>query len=437
MSIKARLKSCVPLLDDLLRYNPWSQGALSLIHWLIAALTPPHRASWLSRACAAARCAPSAVWMEAIEGWMLRRLDALTPETLWSWQPQEKSVVEVNKAAILKLPSIDEKGVVFVSFESQWEKLLALGPKRLAAFASEYDLVVAPTWSPPHSVTNLVFPRLFPGALPCTISNLLDLQIFPRLHSSYLPVELFASSWVHPELYQPRARIDRDIDLLMVANFGRYKRHHVLFAALARIPREKRPRVVLVGQPHGSRTADVLLQEMDDYGVRDCITLRSRISDAEVVDILCRSKAALITSLREGSCVAVVESMMADTPLALLKGAHIGSSAFLNEQTGRWLDEDKLHIQLPQFIAEAGSFSPRRWLLENGVECHASTQTLNQHLRVRAAASGIPWTTDLAEHHWRPDPILLDANFRAKAGAEAARLRQTLGLHIPITGYEA
>lgn len=426
----------MPLLDDLMRYNTWSQGALSFAHWLLAVVTPADREAWLVRACSAARCSPSKAWMEAIEAWMLRRLDSLPIEVLWSWQPEVKPDVEVNKAAILKLPAAGEKGVVFISFESQWEKLLALGPERLAAFAAEYDLVVAPTWSPPHSVTNLVFPRLFPGELPCTISNRLDLEIFPRLHGSYHPVELFASSWVNPDLYQPRPRSDRDIDLLMVANFGRYKRHHILFAALSRIPKEQRPRVVLVGQPHGGRTAEILLQEMDHYVVRECITLRSRISDAEVVDILCRSKVALITSLREGSCVAVVESMMADTPLALLKGAHIGSSAFLNEQTGLWLDEDKLHLQLPRFIADAESFTPRSWLLEHGVECHASTRKLNEHLQAEALSKGLPWTVDIAEHHWRPDPVILDADFRSKAGAEALRLRKKLGLQIPITGYE-
>jgi glycosyltransferase involved in cell wall biosynthesis len=121
---------------------------------------------------------------------------------------------------------------------------------------------------------------------------------------------IFASSWVNPDIYRPRSRCERDIDLVMVANFGRYKRHHVLFSALARIPREKRPKVTLVGQPQGGRTAGILLREMDDHGVRDCITLRSRISDAEVVDILCRSKAALISSLREGYCVAAVEAMI-------------------------------------------------------------------------------------------------------------------------------
>jgi hypothetical protein len=41
------MKSWMPLLDDLLRYNSWSQGALSLVHWLLAVLTPADREAWL------------------------------------------------------------------------------------------------------------------------------------------------------------------------------------------------------------------------------------------------------------------------------------------------------------------------------------------------------------------------------------------------------
>ena len=432
MTLPARMRAWRSRLDDLLRYNPAPQACLCLLHWALAAIKPKISADWLSHACSAARCAPSSDWMQAVEQWTLRRLDQIPNEVLWSWQPPESDTVEVRKSAILKPSRPGEKGVVFVSFESQWEKLLALGPRRLAAFSEAYELVVAPTWSPPHSPANLVFPRLFPGPLPCTISNLQDLEIFPRLHPSYRPARLFASSWVNAELYEPRAHSDRDIDLLMIANFGRYKRHHVLFRALGRIPRDQRPNVVLVGQPHGNRTADVLLREMDDYGVRDSITLRSRISDAEVLEILCRSKVAVITSLREGSCVAVVESMMADTPLGLLREAHIGSSAFLNEHTGRWLDPDRLDQELLRFIADARTFSPRTWLLDHGVHCTNSTRVLNSHLKALAESEGRPWTEDCAEHHWRPDPLLRQPDDQKMAFAEAKRIQEQLGLILPI-----
>ena len=430
MRSAALIQGLTPRLDDLMRYHRASQAMLCQLHWTAARLLPARKSAWLAHACAAARCATSPSTLQSIEAWMKRRLNSLPAAVLWSWQPPQAEQVTISKTAILKPASAAEKGVVFISFESQWQKLLALGPDRLATFAAGYDLVLAPTWSPPHSPVNLVFPRLFPGALPCTISNLADLEILPRLHGSYQPLPLFASSWVNPALYQPRTRGDRDIDLVMVANFGRYKRHHVLFSALARLPQNKRPNVTLIGQPHGLRTMDVLQREMAAHGVQDCITLRSRVSDAEVVDTLCRSKTALIASLREGSCVAVVEAMMADTPVALLEGANIGSSAFLNEHTGRWLHERRLHEELPAFIAESDHCTPRAWLLDHGVHCHASTEALNNHLRTAALSQGRPWTRDLFAHHWRPDPVLLQADEREAAALETTSILGSLGLRL-------
>jgi hypothetical protein len=116
--------------------------------------------------------------------------------------------------------------------------------------------------------------------------------------------------------------------------------------------------------------------------------------------------------------------MMADTPLALLKGAQIGSSAFLNEHTGCWLDARKLHEELPAFIAGSDRFSPRAWLLENGIHCQAGTRTLNGHLRTAAIGEGRPWTRDIFAHHWRPDPILLSAADTTAAARERAEIEQ-------------
>ena len=430
MSAAALRQSFGPRVGDLARYHRLSQSLLSVMHGAVARCLPIHTPTWLSHACSSARCAPTSAAMQSIERWMIRRLDSLPTSVLWSWQPSPSKQVQISKTAILKPSSPDEKGLVFISFESQWQKLLSLGPDRLAAFAEDYDLVLAPTWSPPHSPVNLVFPRLFPGALPCTISNLADLEILPRLHGSYQPLRLFASSWVNPALYQPRPRGDRDIDLVMVANFGRYKRHHVLFSALAKLPADKRPKVTLIGQPHGHRTVETLEREMTAYDVRAGITLRSRVSDAEVVDTLCRSKTALIASLREGSCVAVVEAMMADTPVALLEGAHIGSSAFLNEHTGRWLNEQQLHEELPVFIKESDRYSPRSWLLDHGVHCHASTEVLNTTLKAAALAAGRPWTRDLFGHHWRPDPILLKTEDQHASAQERQAIEQRWGLSL-------
>ena len=385
----------------------------------------------LSAWCAAARVARSDAQMQRIEQRAASLLDALSREQLWALAPQTAPEVTVRKAAILKLPESDgEKGVMIISFESQWVHLLALGPDRLARFLEQYQLVLAPTWSPPHHPVNLLFPRLVRGPIFTTISNDADLEIFPRLHASYRPLPLLASSWVNPDLYAPRPASERDIDLVMVANFGRYKRHHVLFQALANGGTPSLKRIVLIGQPQDGRTTEILMNEADLFGVRNRIEVRSRISDAELVDCLCRAKASFVASLREGSCVAVVEAMMGGAPVGLLRGAAMGSARFLNEETGRWLDPGNLANELEALVKQHTKFRPRGWLLQNGIECRTSRDRLNDALRADAERSGRVWRRDLWIHHWRPDPLLLEeANVPPARGA-AERLLGDFGLRL-------
>jgi glycosyltransferase involved in cell wall biosynthesis len=237
---------------------------------------------------------------------------------------------------------------------------------------------------------------------------------------------------VNPEIFAPQPMAGRDIDVIVLSNFAAYKRHHVLFRALAQIPPAQRPRVMLVGQPDGKRNGEALLGEAADFGVRDCIELRQSVSDAEVCALLCRSKTALIVSRREGSCVAVVEAMMAGAPVGLLSGAEIGSAAFLNPQTGRWLDEKNLGKDLLNLIADAPSFSPREWLLQHGVDCHSSTRIANEALRDEALCNGEPWTQDLWTLHWRPNPRLPDPAQDRLAQEEVEAVRQKHGVHFGI-----
>ncbi|MDB6139666.1 MAG: glycosyltransferase, partial [Verrucomicrobiaceae bacterium] len=259
-----------------------------------------------------------------------------------------------------------------------------------------------------------------------------DHEIMPRISDRYRLLPLFASSWVDPGMFKPLPMAARDIDVIVLSNFARYKRHQVLFRALSRISPERRPRVMLVGQPDGPRTGEVLLSEAAAFGVRDCIEIRQSVSDAEVCALLCRSRCALITSRREGSCVAVVEAMMAGTPVGLLRGAQIGSAAFLDEHTGRWLDETKLADELPQFIADAACFMPRDRILAQGIDCYSSTRTANAALRAEALRCGEPWTQDLWTLHWRPNPQLLFAREESLAKSETEAIRRNHGVHFGV-----
>jgi glycosyltransferase involved in cell wall biosynthesis len=416
--------------EDRLRFSPRVRGTLSRWKILRDACSAPKNdqalAHSIRRLCAAVLLAPTetatARGMERIR----RRLERLDSANIdWSDFFPRAGDRRLYTAAVLKpYVSEREKGVLFFSFEHSWVRLLTLCDYR--ALAQRYTLVLAPSWSPPHSIVSYVFPRAWPDPVLTLLSNRKDLELFPRISPKYVPVPLFASSWVNPDLFEPLPRDQRDIDLLMVANFGKFKRHHALFRALRHMPPA---RILLIGQDQDGRTADTIRALARTYGVADRFTLVANAAYEEVAKALCRSRASVILSRREGSCVVVAESLFADTPVGLLEDAAIGSREFINPSTGCLLREDRLAEQLQELIATADRYAPRRWA-EKNIACLHSSRLLNDALRQHQTARGEEWTCDIAPLCWRPDPRLVHAADRRRLRAERQDIRDRFGIEI-------
>ncbi|MCX8157196.1 MAG: glycosyltransferase [Verrucomicrobiae bacterium] len=380
--------------------------------------------------CRAIRLVPASKHARRWEVQARQRLAALT-------EPLEPAVFDVRaaasrdleKAVLLKPPlSAREPGVLYIAFEYQWMRLLSLPPAQREEFARQYTLVLAPSWSPPHSVFNFYFPQVWPVPVFCQISHPADAQWLPHLSPRYRVVPLMPSHWVNPEAFAPRPKSERDLHLVMVANFAEFKRHLVFFHALRRLPRDWR--VVLIGQREGGRTAKDIQAEAAAFGVADRFTLRESVAHAEVCDTLCRARASVVLSRREGACVVVAESLFADTPVGLIKGAHIGSGQFLNPQTGRWLKEDRLAEDLRRLVEEAHTCQPRAWALAAKITCQDSSRQLNELVRQQALADGQEWTGDLAPMQWRPNPALVSAADAERLAPACKALAARYGIHL-------
>ena len=342
-------------------------------------------------------------------------------------RPAASTPALLQKSVILKPRiSAEEPGVIFISFEHQWAQLLRL--PNVEQLAQDYTLVVSPTWSPPHSPLNVVFPALWPKPVHCLISHDNDLATLPRLSSNYRMIPLLASNWVNEKVFAPRVKGERDLDLVMVANFAPFKRHVRFFQALQNMPRDLK--VLLIGQKDGNRDENAVLKEAEAFCVRDRFELRTSMPHAEVLQTLCRAKASAVLSLREGSCVAVAESLFADTPTGLVKGAHIGSAKFINDATGMFLREDNLAEDLMTLIARSETMRPREWALRNGIGARMSSVALNEHLKAHALADGKPWTRDLARMQWCPNPRRLDVMDDTWADEEHAQITSRFGVMI-------
>lgn len=419
--------------QDRLRYHPLVRRLLRRVQlWRDrppAADDPQAVARSIARLCAAARLAEG----EPAEWRILERIRervARLDESRLDWkefQP-EIDVPRVAKAVVLK-PYLGprERGVVYISFEMEWVKLLRIRDRD--EFARRYAVIVAPSGSP-HNLVNYVFPAAFPAPVFTQISNPHDEEVLPRISERLFVVPLYASHWVNPALFRPVPRGERPYDLIMVAAFGPYKRHHVLFAALRRMPKDLR--VLLIGQDHGDRTAETIREVARWYGVEDRFTLLANQSYAAVTQAFCQARASIILSRREGSCVAVAESLMADAPAAVLAGAELGSRVFLNDQTGRMLREADLARELTAFVREADRFHPRHWA-EANISCWRSSEVLNDVLRRQALARGEAWTQDLAAMQWSPDPRHARPEDAERLAPERRTICEQFGLDVGPT----
>jgi glycosyltransferase involved in cell wall biosynthesis len=364
------------------------------------------RGSHLAELCRAARCCPSRA--------LLRRLECLIRSELVNvdagildWGavcPGEIQSRTIQKSIILK-PFVPnrEKGVLYVTFENQWIKILRSGQAQ--EIAKCYDMILGPTWSPPHDASLLAAARIWPGEFYSLLSNLDDAATMRRLSSKIRPLPLLASSWTNPVIYEPYLNLDKTIDILMIATFSKYKRHWLFFDTLRKLPRTLR--VVLIGRPIGERTEASLREEAATFGVADRFELWKGASDDQIAQAICQSRISLIFSRQEGSCVAVAESMMGGTPVGLFRNARVGSKAFVNARTGLLLEQRLLARQILGFLDRHDRYEPRDWAIEN-ISCYASTRVLNRAMCEESRTQGREWTRDVVTMHQNSVPVFVD-----------------------------
>ena len=119
----------------------------------------------------------------------------------------------------------------------------------------------------------------------------------------------------------------------------------------------------------------------------------------------------------------VTESLFADTPVAMLRDAHIGSRTYINKDTGILLDYTSIRQQLMGLVERRVPFGARKWAEEN-ISCQASLARWNSFLREEAIARGLPWTRDLVPFCWKPYTVYLNDHDRLEMEGTFSELRR-------------
>ena len=341
----------------------------------------------------------------------LRRRPGVENAEVWSQvvvrNPRYAEVIRqsprLSRSIVLKGPGTDgEKGVLLMTFEYNWARLLlGLTDEEMGWLDEHYDLVLSTSWSPTdYAVLALALARtrsrLFVQS--CNYSEIPSIEAFhPRLKC----LETLPCDWINPGLYEPKAAAERTTDIVMVANWGEFKRHWELFRALSRMPKELK--VVLIGQPEPGRSKEFIRRLARQFGARQEIEILESLPIAEVARHQGRAKVSVILTRREGCCVAAVESLFAGCALAMREDAHVGPLAYINGETGRKLRTGRIHEDLMMLLQSAEDLQPARWAREH-LANERSYAKLNALLRAEAVGAERPWTRDLVLPQWRPHP---------------------------------
>ena len=323
--------------------------------------------------------------------------------------------VKLDRSIILKAPdrATGERGLLLTSFEPQLARLARAAT--LEAITEWYDVAFLPTWQPFYSIPLFQFVARARRPMLMMPSSASDFELCRRRHRDMDALPFQASSWINPAFYTPAAR--KDIDIVMVANFGTYKRHWHLFRALRDLPRDLR--VVLVGVPMSGRTADTLRAEARAFGTEDRFEIQQAPPDAVVADLLARARMFLALSAREGSYISMAEALFSDTPVGVYRNAVIGSKDYVNEHTGVQFDPGRpLAPQLLRMLEESSRFTPRAWATAH-IAASVNSRRLDELLRARAAARGEAWTREVPPFYCR------HFDFHYEHDADAARLAPT------------
>ncbi len=313
----------------------------------------------------------------------------------------------LDRSIILKAPGENgEKGVLLMTFEYNWARLLlGLSEEEFRWMDERFDFVLSASWSPTdYAVLALALSRIR-GTVFVQSCNYDEI---PRIESTHPRLKCLATlpcDWINPDLYSPKPAAERRTDIVMVANWGEFKRHWELFRALAKMPPSLR--VTLIGQPEGGRTIGALKSLAEDFGARQELTFIESVPVSEVARQQSDAKVSVIMTRREGCCVAAVESLFAGCALAMRNDAHVGPLAYINHRTGRRLRPGLLAEDLMSLIREADRLDPRGWAVEN-VSGPLSRQKLDALLADQAKKEGRPWTRCIVQPQWRPHPAFAD-----------------------------
>lgn len=314
-----------------------------------------------------------------------------------------------------------EKGVLFLNFDETVDKFFALYD--VEKIARDYRLVFEPSaWGYQQPRMFLLYGLATDVVVEAQYQP--DYNYIAELGGSLKPIRIGAGDWVDFETFRSGREEKKLYDLVMIANWLKWKRHKLLFQALQQLGDEI-GRVALIGYPIEGRTSDEIRQVAHNMGVGERIDIFENISAAEVGRIIQRSKIGIMLSKKEGANRGIYECFFSDVPV-ILTDQNIGVNRdHINTHTGMLAADDELFRTIRRMLAGHEGFQSRSWALTKTGWKNSSRQ-LNDFLRTLAMENQEEWTSDIFPKMNGPLPVYTNEEDRIAADRDVERLNEYL-----------
>ncbi|EKD39300.1 MAG: glycoside hydrolase family protein [uncultured bacterium] len=315
----------------------------------------------------------------------------------------------------------EEKGVILLNFDETVDKFFSLFD--VEKVATKYRLVVEPSaWG--YQQVRMYLLRGLATDVVIQAQYRQDYEYIDALGGSLRPIRLGAGDWADPELFQSGRNTDKKYDLVMIANWLKWKRHKLLFRSMRDL-QGNIGRVALIGYPIEGRTSDEIRLLAARYGVAGKIDLFENVSATEVGQLVRSAKVGIMLSKKEGANRGIYECFFSDVPV-ILSSSNIGVNRdHINKMTGVVSSDSELAKVILYMVGNYDRFAPREWALNN-TGTQKSSAVLNSFLRDLAEKRGEVWKQDIFPKKNAPNPLYLSFDNQKDADREIDKLAEML-----------
>ncbi|MFT2215437.1 glycosyltransferase [Rhizobium giardinii] len=217
-------------------------------------------------------------------------------------------------------------------------------------------------------------------------------RLHPHMKTAVLPIgPEFASASMFFPIPGPKL-----YDVIYVAAAQPYKRHDILFSALAKLPRTVSGLCVCGYGENGER----LRHQAADLGLAIDFVGPPGVPAATLNRLINQAKIGIVCGVDDGAPAVLTEYMLAGLPVLANSELRCGRQ-YITPQTGSVASADEFHFGILRMLSRLSSFTPRDTVLKRWTWQH-SIKKLRGLIQPRASG------TD-AGHHLNVDPELKQA----------------------------